>query len=49
MSEEKKCKKCTKRNATIKQISMGLLGFYVLGTSIYGTIQIIHNIINLFK
>jgi hypothetical protein len=49
MSEEKKCKKCSKRNATIRQILMGVVGFYVLGTSIYGTIQIIHNIIALFK
>jgi hypothetical protein len=49
MSEEKECKKCNKKNTSVKQILMGLLGFYVLGTSIYGTIQIIHNIINLFK
>jgi len=49
MSEEKECKKCKEKNASTKQILMAIGGFYILFSSIYGTIQIIHNIINLFR
>jgi hypothetical protein len=49
MSEEKECKKCKQKNTSFKQISIGIAGFYFLFAAIYGTIQIIHNIINFFK
>jgi len=49
MSEEKECKKCKQKNTSVKQILIGIAGFYTIFAAIYGTIQIIHNIINLFK
>jgi hypothetical protein len=49
MSEEKECKKCKQKNTSPKQLLMAIGGFYLLFSSIYGTIQIVHNIINLFR
>jgi hypothetical protein len=49
MSEEKECKKCKKTSVSYKQIGLIMLGFYVLFASIYGTIQIFKNLIDLFK
>jgi hypothetical protein len=49
MSEEKECKKCKQKNTSVKQILMGLAGFYLLFSAIYGTIQIVHDLVNLFK
>jgi hypothetical protein len=42
------CKKCKQKGASKKQIGMIVLGFYVLFSSIYGTVQIISKIKDLF-
>lgn len=42
------CKKCKQTKIPAKQIGMIVLGFYVLFSSIYGTIQIISKIKDLF-
>lgn len=49
MSEEKECKKCKQKNTSVRQILIGVAGFYFLFAAIYGTIQIFHDIINLLK
>jgi hypothetical protein len=42
------CKKCKQKGVSKKQIGMIVLGFYVLFSSIYGTVQIISKIKDLF-
>ena len=49
MSETKGCKKCQKKNTNVKQIGLAILGFYMLGSSIYGTIELFKLIVNYFK
>jgi hypothetical protein len=48
MSEEKKCKKCGK-TSSYKHIGVIVLGSYVLFATIYGTIQLVNDLIALFK
>jgi hypothetical protein len=47
--EEKSCKQCQKKGVSKTQIGTIILGFYVLGVSIYGTIVLVHNLIEYFK
>jgi hypothetical protein len=49
MSETKGCKQCQQKNTNSKQIALGILGFYMLGSSIYGTIELFKLIVNYFK
>jgi|LauGreDrversion4_2_1035121.scaffolds.fasta_scaffold01414_14 hypothetical protein len=44
---KKECKQC-KKGLNNSQISMLVLGFYILGSSVYGTIQLIKLIKGLF-
>jgi hypothetical protein len=46
---EKECKQCQKKGVSKTQIGSIVLGFYVLGISIYGTIVLVHNLIEYFK
>lgn len=48
MATEKNCKKCGKPSS-YKHIGIIVLGFYVLTATIYGTIEILKQIISLFK
>jgi hypothetical protein len=43
------CKKCKQRGPGAFQIGSIILGFYIIITSIYGTIELFKNIISLFK
>ena len=43
MSEEKKCKKCSK-TSSYKHIGVIVLGTYVLFATIYGSIEIVKDI-----
>jgi len=43
------CKTCKQKRPGSFQIGSIILGFYVLGTSIYGTIVLFKDILNLFK
>lgn len=45
--EEKKCSTCGTKLGKVETL-MALLGFYVLSTSIYGTIELVKKIISLF-
>ena len=47
MEKEKGCSKC-KKGLSGQQIGLGLLSLFILGTSIYGTIDIITKIISFF-
>lgn len=38
---KKECKKCRQRGVSKKQIGMIILGFYIIFSSIYGTISLI--------
>lgn len=49
MSEQNGCKKCRQKNTSWKQIGLGILGFYMLGSSIYGTIVLFSNLSNYIK
>ena len=49
MSEEQGCKKCKQKNTDYKQWSAGVLGFWVLGTSIYGSWILIDKFIDYLK
>jgi hypothetical protein len=46
MEKEKKCNSCKKENFGIKEWGLIIFGFYMLGTSIYGTIQLIKHLMN---
>ena len=48
MSEEKKCKKCSK-TSSYKHIGVIVLGTYVLFATIYGSIELFKDLISLFK
>ncbi len=41
MSEEQECKKCKQKNTEYKQWLTVVFGFWVLGTSIYGSLILI--------
>jgi hypothetical protein len=45
--EEKKCDSCGKKLG-ITNFGVTVLGFYLLGTSIYGTIELVKKLISLF-
>lgn len=45
--EEKKCNSCGKK-LSFTEIRAAIIGFYLLGTSIYGTIELIKKLISLF-
>lgn len=49
MSEEQGCKKCKQKNTEYKQWMTVVFGFWVLGTSIYGSIILIRQIVEYFK
>jgi hypothetical protein len=49
MSKETGCKSCKQTGPGSFQIGGIILGSYMLFASIYGTIEIIKHIINLFK
>lgn len=42
------CNECNQKGISKNQIGTIILGFYLLGAAIYGTIQIVKDIINLF-
>ncbi len=42
------CTKCNEKNPPNFQIWAIVLGTYILGSSVYGTIKIVNAIINLF-
>ena len=46
MTEKKDCKTCKKQKLNIKELGMITLGFYMLSTSIYGTIHLIRHFMN---
>jgi hypothetical protein len=45
--EEKKCSSCGKK-LSLTELKTGILGFYLLGTSIYGTVELVKKLISLF-
>jgi hypothetical protein len=47
--ETKKCTKCNQSSSPIKQISMGLIGFYIIISSVYGSIQLIKEVVSFFQ
>lgn len=49
MSNKKECNECKKTPFDAKQVPIILLGFYILFSSVYGTIEIVKDIISLFK
>jgi hypothetical protein len=49
MSEEKECQSCKQTGPGKVQIGVIVVGFYMIFTSIYGTIQIVKELINYFK
>lgn len=44
---EKQCNSC-KKGLSLQQKGLFISSFFILGTSIYGTIQLIKNLISLF-
>ena len=49
MSEEQGCKKCKQVDFRFEQIAVGLFGFWILGTSIFGSYIIIKDFINFVR
>lgn len=47
MEGNKECKKC-KKGLSTQQIGLGVLSLFILGTSVYGTVDLIRKIISLF-
>ena len=47
--QTKECKKCKQKGVSKSQWASIILGFYILGTSIYGSIILIRKIIELFN
>ena len=47
MEQEKGCSKC-KKGLSNQQIGLGVLSLFILGTSIYGTIDLLKKIISFF-
>jgi hypothetical protein len=43
------CKKCNQKPTSKAQYTTIVVGFYILGAAIYGTIVLINNLINLIK
>jgi hypothetical protein len=49
MSEEKECQSCKQTGPGKVQLGVIIVGFYMIFSSIYGTIQIVKDIISYFK
>ena len=49
MSEEQGCKKCKQKNTEYNQWATVVFGFWVLGTSVYGSIILINQFIGYIK
>ena len=47
--ENKECKECKKTDMSQMKVGIVILGFYLMGSSVYGTIVLIKNLIELFK
>ena len=47
MEQEKGCTTC-KKGLSNQQIGLGIISLFILGTSIYGTINLIQKIISFF-
>lgn len=47
--QKSECKTCKQKGPGTFQIGSIILGFYVLITSIYGTIELYKNIVSFFK
>ena len=47
--QEKECKQCKQRGVSTKQLGIAILGFYVLFSSIYGTVELVKHLIQLVK
>lgn len=47
--ETKECQDCKKTNMSEMKVGIIILGFYITASSIYGTIVLIRNLIELFK
>jgi hypothetical protein len=47
--QKSECKTCKQKGPGTFQIGSIILGFYVLGTSIYGTIELFKHIVSWFK
>lgn len=48
MSEEKECQSCKQKGPGKGQIGFIVLGFYMIFAALYGTIEIVKNLIHLF-
>jgi len=46
MTEKKDCKTCKKQKLNLQDWLMVIVGFYMLSTSIYGTIHLIRHFMN---
>ena len=46
---EKECKSCKQKGISSNQIGMLILGIYLLGAAIYGTVTLFGKLIELFK
>lgn len=46
--EEKKCSTCKKGKLSRTESATFILGFYLLSTSIYGTVELVKKLISLF-
>lgn len=46
--EEKKCSSCEKKKLSTTEIGTVVFGFYLLSTSIYGTVELVKKLISLF-
>ncbi len=49
MSEEKECKTCNQTGPGKVQLGVIIVGFYMIFSSIYGTIQMVKDVINYFR
>lgn len=47
--QKSECKKCKQKGPGVFQIGSIILGFYILGSSIYVTTLLIKEFLNLFK
>lgn len=45
---EKDCQSCKQKDTTVKQIGLIILGFWLLASSIYGTIHMFKSLIKHF-
>jgi len=46
---EKDCKSCQQKGVSLKQIGIIILGFYMIGSCMYGTVMLAEKLIGLFK